>query len=361
MTYTKADYAQTHTFKEIEQAFDLVAGFDWHSADLLRQAIEAGSGRLHIAGIGSSVNFPAQNFIHLSALSPATNHINTKLLHDQETLEACHDGASVLFISNSGATGEIIEPAKALQEAGHPHLYAMTTLADSPLAQICGNNTILLPCDKENAIAATKTVLGQALLLQATLFPQENFTRDIMQALSAHLREVFETDLEPALIERLIRAHSVRLVGTNDGAIKELNLKLTEACSTRGRPMNVHHYNQSEILHGPHQGFFISPEKDRHTAQDETDIALLFDPPENRQELLQSTLENKTGVDVWAIASQDTLFKTLSIPQFDKANFRGYTKLVLGWKIMMEIARAKQIPPQDLDKPARLTKVVNAH
>ncbi|MCI5059938.1 MAG: SIS domain-containing protein [Alphaproteobacteria bacterium] len=361
MTYTQADYAQTHTFKEIEQAFNLVAGFDWHSADLLRQAIEASSGQLHIAGIGSSVNFPVQNFIHLASRSPETAHINVRLLHDQEVIEASHENTSVLFISNSGATGEIIDPAKALQEAGHPHLYAMTTLPDSSLAQICGDNTILLACDKENAIAATKTVLGQALLLQATLFPQENFTRDIMQELSAHLREVFETGLEPELIERLTHARSVRLVGTNDGAMKELNLKLTEACSTRERPMNVHHYNQSEILHGPHQGFFISPEKDRHTAQDETDIVLLFDPPENRQELLQSTLENKTGVNVWAIASQDTVFKTIQIPQFNRAEFRGYTKLVAGWKLMMEIAQAKQIPPQDLDKPARLTKVVNAH
>ncbi|MCP4935062.1 MAG: hypothetical protein GY927_12870 [bacterium] len=50
---------------------------------------------------------------------------------------------------------------------------------------------------------------------------------------------------------------------------------------------------------------------------------------------------------------------TIRIPESDDPEFSGYTQLVFAWKMMLDIVHKKQIKPEEVDNPKRLTKIVN--
>lgn len=124
---------------------------------------------------------------------------------------------TLLACSNSGRTRELIEGL-----ADRPYL-AITGLADGPLAQQAQAAINVLP-EPEQAVAATASVLGQALVVAEALAVAAGRHLDCAALLSA-----LDTipDPTPPPVERLW------IVGADDGVAEELALKAWETAGLR--------------------------------------------------------------------------------------------------------------------------------
>jgi fructoselysine-6-P-deglycase FrlB-like protein len=326
---------------------EVVPGFDARSAAALHSSLSR-TKRGDIVGIGSSDFFPAGNAAYIANMNDITAGYKISAMQDEEAIDARHHRATIVCISNSGTTGEVVEPAQVFKQSHHPDLFGITTFPNSPLARVCGDKTIILPCDKEAAVAATKTVLAQALTLHAAVRGPDELPPDVMRELAQHLQKVFETDIDPQLVEQMSSAPAVRLVTPKNGFGNEARLKLTE---TTG--MQVHNYYGTEAMHGPQQAF-------AGAAQGIPDVVLIFDPARKRESAMRRAFEDTVGANVWAVAGRDTVFRTIRLPEFERREFRGYTQLVFAWALMLKVAEHKGLTPEQLDHPSRLSKAVNA-
>ena len=229
-----------------------------------------------------------------------------------------------------------------MEEQGHDDLFAVTASKESPLVNICTpDKSVILPCHKERAVPATTTVMAQALLLHAAIRDEKQFTPDVMRKLSDHLNDVFhDVEVPDEMVEAMARAPNIRLIGPANGALKEINLKFTEACSPKGHRVSVHDYDHTAAIHGPNQSFRSYGKKD---------VALVFDAPVEYKDSITNGLSS-AGVEAYKVNPK----------HFEDPEFRGYSQLAVGWNLMLRLAYLKRIPGTELDTPSRLTKVVNA-
>jgi glutamine---fructose-6-phosphate transaminase (isomerizing) len=124
----------------------------------------AQAGRLLLTGEGSSRIFPSK-----SALAHSRRRGDRLQVHTDAATQAAeydHANWAVLGVSNSGRTAEVIRLFTRLEQAGHQHRYALTAHAGSKLESLA-TRAFTLTCGGEAAVAATKSVLEQALFERA--------------------------------------------------------------------------------------------------------------------------------------------------------------------------------------------------
>src|SRR5687767_5724658 len=117
-------------------------------------------GRLLLTGEGSSRIFPAKH-----AIMQARDMNWPLTLHTEAGRQAQEYDLSnwaVFAASNSGKTSEVIKLFGDLKAKNHKHLYGLTASEGSKLAELA-EKTYVLRCDGESAVAATKSVVEQAL------------------------------------------------------------------------------------------------------------------------------------------------------------------------------------------------------
>jgi len=158
-------YTQFGLVRDMLAATAIVERFDTQQALDTARAI-AGVGRLLLTGEGSSRVFPAKN-----AIAHARRRGWNLQLHTEAGRQAQEYGLAdwaVFALSNSGRTREVIELFTKLRDAGHPHLYSLTAFANSKLESLATRGYVL-SCGEEGAVAATKSVIEQALFYRALL------------------------------------------------------------------------------------------------------------------------------------------------------------------------------------------------
>jgi D-arabinose 5-phosphate isomerase GutQ len=128
---------------------------------------------------------------------------------------------TIVALSNSGRTREVIEGLR-----GRPHL-AVTGLPDGRLAKTASAAIAVLP-RPEQAIAATASVIGQALVVAEALAAAHGQTLD-----RGGLRAALAAITVPAapVVERLW------IVGGDDGVAEELALKAWETAGLPATPV----------------------------------------------------------------------------------------------------------------------------
>src|SRR5690606_23855305 len=92
-------------------------------------------------------------------------------LHSEAALQAQEYDLSdwpVFALSNSGRTAEVIGLFSQLATAEHAHRYSLTAFPDTRL-QSLATRGFVLECGPESAVAATKSVVEQALFYRALL------------------------------------------------------------------------------------------------------------------------------------------------------------------------------------------------
>lgn len=327
-------FTQYALVREMLQAPEIIGRFDFNQAERIAASVRK-TGQFFITGEGSSRIFPSKRFI-ASMLGRGTD---LKLATEGGRQSLDYDLAkwTVVGASNSGQTKELIVLLQSLIEKGHSELFGITANPGTKLTEI--TDAIVLSCGKEEAVAATKSVVEQALVYQAVEVALTGCRCASRKEEAGKLAQnVLTAECDNALIEKMAAAPVIYLAGRNNGVAEELALKTNEITRKRSQ-----YLEGTLVVHGIEE--VMTPE----------DVAVLIEPFEQDMEFYKKNLADGVGMTVIAISSKPTLFPTISIPTL--ARYNEYFQLLAGWNLLVRTGLACGI---DIDKPKRARKIGNA-
>jgi len=335
MHLNREPYSSYGLVTDMLSTVDVVRTFDPAVVDALAKDIPA-AGKLLLTGEGSSRLFPAK---HVIAEARRKNWPLT--LHTEAGRQAQEYGLAewaVMGMSNSGRTAEVIRLYTQLQEAKHPRHYSLTAFPQSTLESLATAGRVLT-CGKETAVAATKSVVEQALFCRALVerIVGVDTLRSRLADLSTHMHTALTQEIDPEITAKFARAGTIYCAGRNDGVAEELTLKVNEI--TR---------KHSDFLEGTYavHGVEESMRAD--------DVIVWIDPYPESEQKFHDVLVKGVGLTVVAIAARPTMFPTIQIP--DAGDLNGFVQLVAGWNLLVEAGLKLGI---NIDKPERARKVGN--
>jgi len=333
MNLNELNYSKYALVKEMMDTVQIVKNFNPEQTKAVAGKIKS-AGKLLLTGEGSSRIFPAKNAIRKSL----TMGLDISIATDGSRQSAQYDLSkfAVFCASNSGRTKEVVLLAKQLAQKGNAKRFALSANSGTLLEEAC-TETYVLTCGWEQAVAATKSVVEQALFYESILWHISNIKSDSLAGLSSKIETALTLKIDPAIIQVAIKAPTIYFAGYNDGVAEELTLKTNEI--TR---------KKSDFLEGTYAVHGIEE------VMDPEDIVFLIDPIDEEIEKFKEVLVQGVGLKIVAISSKDTPFTTIHVP--DAAGLSPYVYLCAGWNLLVEIGLALGI---DLDKPERARKVGN--
>lgn len=334
MNLKENKYAGYALVQEMMGTIDTVKKFDpsvtKHIAEIVKN-----TQKLYLTGEGSSRIFPAKNVQR--KVKRWGIDLNVQTDGSRQSYEYDLSKYTVCCASNSGRTKEVILLAKKLYEAQKEDIFGLTACPDTMLANVCAK-THILNCGWEQAVAATKSVVEQALYYESILWNLQGVDKSAELAqLPQFIEEALTMSIPHDIINYVKSAETIYFSGYNDGVAEELTLKTNEI--TR---------RKSDFLEGTYAVHGIEE------VMNPSDIVFVVDPIEAEIEKFQEVLEKGVGLKVVAIADHDTPFQTIKVP--NAGEFKPYVMLCAGWNLLVEIGLATGI---DLDKPERARKVGN--
>ena len=334
MNLTDKKYSKYALVREMMDTVGIVKSFDPFQTKKVAAKINL-VGRLLFTGEGSSRIFPGKNAIR-KALKWG---MNLQIATDGSRQASEYDLSkfAVFCASNSGRTKEVVLLAKKLAEQGNKNRYALTANEKTLLQEAC-NETFVLNCGWEQAVAATKSVIEQALFYESILWNIKGVDNSAAcKSLSGHIEKALTMPIDKEIIALAIKSPTIYFAGYNDGVAEELTLKTNEI--TR---------NKSDYLEGTYAVHGIEE------VMSPLDIVFVVDPIDEEIEKFDEVLQKGVGLKVVAIANRKTPFTTIRVP--DAGELSPYVYLSAGWNLLVEIGLALGI---DLDKPQRARKIGN--
>jgi glutamine---fructose-6-phosphate transaminase (isomerizing) len=330
-------YTQYALCREILDTVEVIRGFDFGQTSSMARAITE-AGKCFLTGEGSSRIFPAKNLIRKAL----THGMDINLATDGSRQAATYDlsGWAVLAASNSGRTKEVVKLLQQLKQAGNDKLFGVTAKEDNLLSEYTAE-TLVLKCGWENAVAATKSVVEQAMVYQSIGLHLAGDPLDptaLLPTFAAAFEKALTMDIPASITETACKASTIYFAGYNDGVAEELTLKTNEI--TR---------RKSDFLEGTYAVHGIEE------VMDPADIVFVVEPIAEEMPKFREVLVEGVGMTVIPIATAPIDgFETIVIP--DLPEMTPYLGLAAGWNILVEIGLALGI---DLDKPERARKVGN--
>ena len=200
------------------------------------------------------------------------------------------------------------------------------------------NRCYTLNCGKEDAVAATKSVVEQALFYRSLIVAAEPASplparRD--RAATKAL-EVLEAEIDPALIQRIAR-HRQSTSPTQQRRGGRITLKTNEIT-----------HKKSDFLEGTYAVHGIEEVMSRD------DVVIVFDPFAEEIEKFKTTLVDGVGLTLIAVAAEETIVPTIRIPRVE--GYWTVLQLLAGWNILVQVGVGLGI---NLDKAERARKIGN--
>jgi glucosamine--fructose-6-phosphate aminotransferase (isomerizing) len=340
-------------------SLELISSFDFSRTYKISRKIWD-VGKLLLTGEGSSRIFPAKNFLYQLRKSLISAKLNAVTEGCYQSLEYDLADWYVIAASNSGQTGEAVELYKHLQELNHCNNFVVTASENAKLSELAAQ-TLVLKCGAENAVAATKSVIEQALTYLSIFYNLKEIAEDCpkknqnncndnkskdtkseelrvkLEKLSVLGRQVLSVKRDSNLVELIANANTLFVAGRNDGAAEELALKATEI--TRKRSIYL---EGTFLLHGIEE--IIS----------ENDVVILVEPFMPICKKIQELFVEKHNISVISISKFPTPFPTIQIPEL--SDYDQFLQLFAGWNLLVEAALHVGINP---DKPIRARKIGN--
>ena len=327
-------YAKYYLVQEMMGTVPTVAKFDPDCSKFVADSVRK-TGKIFFTGEGSSRLLPAKNSRRVSMTWGLATEVQTDGSHQAALYDLSK--FSVLIDSNSGRTKEALMLAKKLQAEGHKETFALSANPDTPIRQACADGHVL-GCGWEEAVAATKSVVEQALFCESIFWHLAGKDmKTALKGLPEKLEQAMTLPVPAEIVEWVKGAHTIYFAGYNDGVAEELTLKTNEI--TR---------RKSDYLEGTYAVHGIEE------VMQEGDIVFLVDPIESEYDKFLSVFKG-AGVHVVAISTKQTPFeKTIVVPE--AGELQNYVYLCAGWNILVEVGISDGI---NLDKPERARKVGN--
>lgn len=335
MIADRLPYSKFNLITDMIAAAEVIRTFD--PAVVKATADEIGKvGKLLISGEGSSRMFPAKSAIAHARRKGWPFTIATEA--GRQSQEYSLKDWAVIGVSNSGRTAEVIRLFNSLTAAGNQYRYSLTAMTQSTLESLAARGHVL-KCGKEGAVAATKSVVEQALYCRAVVesLAGEETLATRLPELADEFLATLSLPIETDVARKLSQASSIYFAGRNDGVAEELTLKTNEITRKRG-----------DFLEGTYavHGIEESMQAD--------DVVIWIDPFEESEQKFHDVLVKGVGLTVIAIASRPTLFPTIQIP--DAGDLSVFLQLAAGWNLLVEAGLQLDI---NIDKPVRARKVGN--
>lgn len=289
---------------------------------------------LLLCGEGSSRIFPAKRAIYDVLRKGLDMTIITE--GSTQAQEYDLDNFAVFAASNSGKTGEVIRLISQLKENGHNACFGLSANKNTILEQIC-DNTHILNCGKEDAVAATKSVIEQALFYDGLLHSLSDNSMNDLNILAGKMEQTLGLSIEKEITDIIAGAEIIYFAGRNTGVAEELTLKTNEICRKK-----------SEFLEGTYGVHGIEE------VMDKDEVIIWINPFPEEEDKFDECLIKGVGLKIIAISDHQTKFPTIIIP--DGGKYSEYIEMAAGWNILVETGLSLGI---DLDKPQRARKVGN--
>ncbi len=300
----------------------------WH--ELVAALKDRAAPPVLLVGEGSSRLFPAGFTLSLARRWGWFDRVAAASGRVAQTLDATK--WRPVALSNSGRTREVME---FLAGATASKPLALVGLDGGPIPQAAAVKRVVLDRPEE-AVAATISALGQALILAQALasaagkaFPRERIAAGATQLVTA--------DVPAPVRAALPGVKRVFWCGADDGVPAELALKTLEIAGVVGVAPEA-----GVVLHGLEE------------VLTETDLVVLIDPPRDDHGPLQKYLIDGTQARVVTLASAPAVGACWLQPELGE--WSPPLRLVAGWRLLMHLAAALG---RDPDKPDRARKVGN--
>lgn len=326
-------YMQFALCREMFETADLIKGFSQNISKKYIRVLKDYNKTL-ITGEGSSRIFPGKHF--KDALLKKGINLDIVVEGATQSQEFDLSKFCVFGASNSGRTKELVSLFNFLKSEKHPYFFGVTATPESQITMIATDSTVL-NCGQEYAVAATKSVVEQALFFESLLYNFINKPMPDMKNLAEQVEYTLETSIDYNIVDAVGKAPIIYFAGRNNGVAEELALKTNEI--TRKKSVFL---EGTYALHGIEE------------VMQAGEVLILVDPFFDEVKKFHDVIQKGTGATIIAISSRKTIFPTILLPQ--NQDYQNYIELVAGWNILVEVGLSLGIDP---DKPVRARKIGN--
>lgn len=335
MNLKEEKYNKFALVREMMETPEIVRTFDPSVSKRFVKAIKSAKG-LFLTGEGSSRLFPAKRAISSSLKKEFLMPVMT---------EGCTQAQEynlmdfvVFAASNSGQTKEVVRMVNDIKKKGHKSIFGLTANRNTKLEEFA-NDTHVLSCGKENAVAATKSVIEQGLFYDSLL---RNFRAEKMEgleALAGNIEKVLTIKIDKEITGIISKANMIYFAGRDNGVAAELALKTNEITRKKSAFLEG-----TFALHGIEE------------VMDKNEVVIWIDPFEADQDKFYECLVKGVGLNIITVSSEKTRFPNITIPA--GGDYAEYIQLAAGWNLLVEAGLALGV---NLDKPQRARKVGNEY
>ncbi|MCG8570461.1 MAG: SIS domain-containing protein [Spirochaetes bacterium] len=292
------------------------------------------SDKIFLTGEGSSRIFPAKNLIYHALKNNYQEYFVTECSSQAMEYDLSH--YNIFISSNSGKTKEAVRLLRKVKQQGHQPVFGVTAHANSNISSEA-DFAYDLVCGSEQAVAATKSVMEQALFYDLVFRKRNQLTLPDLEELGNLISSVLTQPIPQDIIHSITNAETIYFCGRNNGVAEELTLKTNEI--TR---------KKSDFLEGTYAVHGIEE------VMTKKDVIVIINPFAEEEEKFREVLAKGVGLNINAISSRKTSFPTFQIPDF--GDFTTYLELAAGWSLLIEAGIKLGI---NLDKPERARKIGN--
>lgn len=333
MNIKDTKYSKFSLCKEMLETANIITNYDVSKVSAYAKLL-SNKKRVFLTGEGSSRILPAKHALY--NLQKTGTDLAVFTDGATQALEYNLKDSIIFGASNSGKTKELIRLFSILKEKGNKNLYGITANKNTPL-EVMSSSTNVLTCGKENAVAATKSVVEQSLFYDALFSSYIGEPMGNLSEAGESIRSVLEMKIDSKITDMIKNAGTIYFAGRNDGVAEELTLKTNEIT-----------HKKSDFLEGTYGLHGIEE------VMNKNDVVIIINPFDDEEQKFKECLIDGVGVNIIAISSRDTIFPTIKIPEI--GYFQNYVELAAGWNILVETGIALGI---DLDKAERARKVGN--
>ena len=335
MNLTQKKYSKFALVREMMETPGIVKAFRPESSIPFIPAFKNKKG-LFLTGEGSSRLFPAKRAIFSNLRKEFLLPVMTEGC--TQSLEYNLNDFVVFAASNSGQTKEVIRLVEKLKKKKHDAVFGLTANKNTRLEEMV-HAAHVLRCGKENAVAATKSVVEQALFYDSLLRNLRGEKMTGLHKTAGLMEEVLTATIDRKIIDMVRNADMIWFAGRDNGVAAELALKTNEITRKKSGFLEG-----TFALHGIEE------------VMNKNEVLIWVDPFDHDRDKFMECIVKGVGVNVIAISDEKTDFPTIVIPE--GGDYAEYLQLAAGWNILVETGITLGI---DLDHPVRARKVGNEY